>query len=99
MTFWQKIETAAILAVLAGCGATACGQPLTPAQEAQVDRVKCEVKALEPLALSDAEAVVHTIEDGTLGLADVVELTATAKTNVDTVRSAFETCRAQFPKL
>lgn len=99
MTLWQKIETTAILALLAGCGATACGQPLTPAQEAQVDRVKCEVTALEPLALTDADAVVHTIEDGTLGLEDVVALTAEAKTNVDAVKSAFKTCRAQFPKL
>lgn len=99
MTLWQKIETTAVLALLAGCGAVGCGQPLTPAQHAQVDRVECEIQALEPLVLKDAAAVVHAIEDGSLGLDDVVTLTATANANVKEVRAAFETCRAQFPKL
>lgn len=93
------------LASLFGIGSTfvivlaACGQPLTPAQTAQVDRVKCEVTALEPLALQDAEAAVHSVEDGVIGLDDVVALTADAKSNVDAVKSAFATCRAQFPRL
>lgn len=99
MTLLQKIEITAVLALLAGCGAVGCGQPLTPAQHAQVDRVECEIQALEPLVLQDAGAVVRAVEDGSLGLDDVVTLTATAKSNVDEVKAAFKTCRAQFPKL
>lgn len=76
-----------------------CGQPLTPAQNAQIDRVKCEVQALEPLALADANTAVGMIEDGRVGLEDAIAATTAVKANVDAVRSAFKSCRAQFPKL
>lgn len=78
--------------------ALACSTPATPAQVAQYDRVKCETVALEPLALSDADAIVHSIEDG-LSIEDLFQLIAVGKENIDAVKTALATCRAQFPKL
>lgn len=75
---------------------TGCS-PLTPAQQAQYTRVKCEIAALEPLAMANADAAVRALEDGRVGLDDLIELTATAKTDVGAVRNAFATCRAAFP--
>ncbi len=97
MTLIQKIQITAVLALFAAC--TGCGAPLTPAQQAQYDRVECEVKALAPLALTDADAVVHAIEDGKIDFADVANLTVEAKANFDAAKAAFNNCRAQFPTL
>lgn len=84
---------------LAGaCCALACSTPPTPAQVAQYDRVKCETVALEPLALSDADAIVHSLEDG-LAIDDLFQLIADVKGNIQSVKAAVATCRAQFPKL
>lgn len=81
-------------------GGLACsGQPLTPAQQAQYDRVRCETVALAPLALSDADALVHSVEENGLSLEDLFAMIAIGKDNIDAVKAAFSTCRAQFPKL
>lgn len=98
MTLIQKIETAVILALLSSCGSVGCSQPLTPAQQAQYDRVKCEAHALTPVLEQDADAVVRSIEDGRLTLSDVLELTAEGEATVTQVRDAFEACRAAYPK-
>lgn len=88
------------LAALLALPALALGcSSLTPAQEAQYDRIKCEVQALEPLALADADYTVHTIEAGALSLDAAISDVQTIKANVNAVKAAFQTCRAQFPRL
>lgn len=83
-----------IFAIVITLSLTACAAGgLTPAQQAQYDRVKCEVKALTPVALDDADHVVNSIEDGNLSLADLLELIPVTEATAAAVKSAFSDCR------
>ena len=93
--FRNKIELCLALALINACSACT-GTPA--AKRAQYDRVKCEVQALEPLALYDADYAVREIESGGLSLEQLISGPALVKQNVDTVKAAFSACRAQYPK-
>lgn len=82
------------LPILAVLSLVACSGGLTPAQQADYDRVKCEVKALVPVVESDADAVVHAIEDGKLTLSDATDLANKAEPTVKDAKAAFAACRA-----
>lgn len=77
--------------------AVGCVGGVTPAQQAQFDRIKCEVKALTPVAVEDADHIVHSIEDGNISLSDVFELIPVVQDTEAKVRAAFAACRNPQP--
>lgn len=88
------MRTASVLLLISAVALSACGSALTSAQHASFDRVKCEVKALEPLAFTDAEAVVGALDDGRLTLEDAADIAAVAKDTQAAVNAAFAACKA-----
>ena len=95
----RKAALALLVAILGALGyhfTSGCA-PMTPAQQVRYDRIKCEIHALEPAALADADALVQEFEDGKISADELFKDAQLVQEALHEVKDAFQACTVAYP--
>jgi hypothetical protein len=99
----QKSACALLLAILAALGLSlnsGC-HSLTPAQEARLDKLDCQARALEPLVSPalDAAELVRDLYAGKADLADVLANVGASREDVKALLDRLRACEGPPPEV